>query len=109
MKVFVRDDEVIAYYDDNADVSSDAHGAGVTMLTVPGNAITHEMDPNHVLPPRVKLAHDWRTRSAETKRTDRLGTLHELVELVIHHGSNIAAWPAEAKTRKSEIDKMWKA
>lgn len=129
MKVVIRSSqltsqspEIIATYDDATDIASDAHGPDTMILSVPQNVVTHEIDESGgLLPPKLKLAVDWRERAskpiiaAEAKRrtdeaftlSEQMNTLHELVSLVVQHGTDVAKWPAEAKTRKAEIDEMW--
>jgi hypothetical protein len=125
MKVFIRTSElsgsepptVIAFYDDNADIAPDAHGPGTTVLTLPGKVL--DRDPEYRRPPR--LARDWRDRAgslpveAEANRrvedvlpaADQAATLHELVDLIIKHGTDVSKWPTDAKNRKAEIDEAW--
>jgi hypothetical protein len=131
MKVFIRSSEigedsptVIATYNDDIDVPSNAHGEGTTMLTVPRSAIIPSPDATiagrlAAVPP--KLISGWRERAGQTiaegeaKRriddvlpsSDQLITLHELIALSLQHGTDVSKWPTDAKNRKAEIDDAW--
>jgi hypothetical protein len=122
MKVVLKSSElnsnerptVIAFYDDNVEVSAAAHGDGMMVITVSSSML----DLSQHVP---KLAADWRTKAgkaiteSEAKRrvdevlplTEQVSSLRETVELIVQHGADLATWPAEAKTRKAEIDNKW--
>lgn len=125
MKVFVRKSDLaagdkpvaIAFYPDNSDIADDAHGEGVTVLTLPMHAL---VQPNPASGGLYHLADDWRERAgslpveAEAKRRieetfgaqEQLNALREIVENIVKHGS-ISNWPEEARTRKAEFDEKW--
>jgi hypothetical protein len=125
MKVFIRTSEltsdkphVIAFYPDGSNIKNDAHGTGLTVLTVPDTVLAQ----GDAADPIPKLIKDWRTRAgsviveSEAKRRidealssiDRFTTLREVIEFVVQHGSDVSKWPSEAKARKAEIDELWR-
>ena len=130
MKVFVRTGdlsggkrpEVVAFYDDDTDISPDAHGPGMSVITVPGHLIAHERDERNPMVPMVpRLADNWRSRvgphftAAEAERrvndvlapSEQVSALHEVVEMVVQHGTDVSKWPSVAKARKAELDEKW--
>lgn len=133
MKVFVRTSElggedpptVIASYRDDSTVPDDAHGDGVTVLTLPMSALAPPPRggatgrPGGRLP---TLAKDWREKAgtapvkAEAKRrieqefsiTDQLNALRELLANVLEHGADVGRWPDDARAHKAELDEKWR-
>ena len=71
--------------------------------------------------PIPKLAQDWRERAgampmqAEARRRidavlssdDQMLLLHDMQNLLIQHGTDVAKWPTEARARKADIDQKW--
>jgi hypothetical protein len=129
MKIVVRSNElggaspsVVAFYPDNSDVSADAHGEGMTVISVPQNVLAYETREDGTRSPMPILAKDWRERAgslplhAEARRRiddvlsvdEQMLSLHELIDLAIQHGTDISKWPQEAKDRKAEIEHQWK-
>lgn len=123
MKVFVRSSNlagerpvVLAFYPDDSNVGNDAHGEGVTILTLPMEAI--EKGEHSGLPSLVK---DWRARAksipihAEAKRRieeaftieDQVNALREMIEMIMEHGLDSERWPVAARERKIAIDEKW--
>lgn len=135
MKVFIRSSElggkapdVLAFYPDDSEVPADAHGPDATMLVVPKHVLRQSVEDRGELsaadarpPPLPKLADDWRETSAQSvveaeakRRTEEVFTsseqaqsLHELLVLILRHGTEISRWPPDAKKRKAEIDDLW--
>jgi hypothetical protein len=127
MKVFIRSSslnsarpEVMAYYDDTTEVPDGAHGEGMTIMNVPANAFARErQDINKgIANPMPKLIDNWREFAKDTILTgeanrrinevlppeQEAAASHELLALVLQHGTDVSQWPADAKTRKAEID-----
>lgn len=121
MKVFIRSEHladeapiVVGCYPDESLVKDEAHGEGVTVLTLPDDLVISDADKGGLL----TLIKDWRQRAgalpvkAEAKRrivqaftvSDQLNALHEIVDLITKHGSDVSAWPAGAQQRKAEFD-----
>lgn len=122
MKVFLKSSvgdnspRIVAQYPDGARVRDDAHGEGVTVLTLPDNLIVPEFEQG--LFRGMRLVDDWRKRAgpemveAEAKRrteevasaSEQAAALNEKLDLILRHGINVSTWPEEAKDRKAEID-----
>ena len=123
MKVFVRAADlpgekpmVIASYADDVDIADDAHGQDVNVLTLPAHAIVQDERLGS-----LTLAENWRERAGglpvrvEAKRrieeaftiSDQLNALHEVIDLVVKHGTDATQWPTEARQRKAELDERW--
>jgi hypothetical protein len=129
MKVFIRSSalsnpkpQVVAYYEDNADVPETAHGPGMTILHVPPNAVLYESMPDSSMPdPMPKLVPNWRElagksiAAGEAQRRikaalppeEQIATLRELIGFIIDYGLDVSTWPTEAKTRKAKIYDLW--
>jgi hypothetical protein len=134
MKVFIRTSDLgeksprlIAFYRDESAVPDDAHGEGMTVLTLPANAMIAERlyadaPPEAGEPIIMRLADDWRQRVGPTvleaqatqrineafSPAEQISALRETVDLVIKHGPDASSWPTSAKQRKAEIDEKWK-
>jgi hypothetical protein len=121
MRVFIRsehlgEDEpiVVGAYPDESPVKEDAHGDGVTVLTLPDGLVKSDVDKGGLL----TLIKDWRARAGtlpvktEAKRrigevltiSDQLNALAELVDLITKHGADVSSWPEDAKQHKAQFD-----
>lgn len=129
MKVFVRTGDlaigdkprVLAFYPDSTEVKDDAHGDGVTVLTLPSNAVVRQGRGRRGGGMFV-LADDWRDRAGslpvemEAKRrsdevfplAEQISSLRETVQNIFTHGSDPTQWPDDLKTRKAELDEKWR-
>jgi len=122
MKVFVRtgdlsnpDPIVVASYSDETVVPDNAHGEGLSVLTVPSDAVSTIEDG---LP---RLKRNWREQSgtmpveAEARRriekdfsvADQVSALYELVTLILDRGGDVSKWPRQAIARRSELDDLF--
>jgi hypothetical protein len=127
MKVFVRTSNlaeekpiVIAFYPDTSNVKDDAHGDGVTVLSLPMSALVTP-DPRNKGVNLYTLSSDWRQTSGslsvkgEAKRrieqvfsiSDQLNALHEIIDIVVKHGADASRWPGSVRDRKIELDEKW--
>jgi hypothetical protein len=127
MKVFIRTNDlnsetpvVIACYDDEKSVSDDAHGAGMTVLTLPRELVeSPKLEVNGGMP---YLAKNWRERAgampvkAEAQRrineafsiSEQLIALHDMIDAVIKYGADSSKWPEDVRHRKVLMDERWK-
>lgn len=128
LRVFVKNEEltkptpmVLASYDEATPVEANAHGMGVVNFLVLQSAIKSTTD----IPPRHYLAEGWRTvdtglgvnptMRAEAQRRinavfpleQRIASVHELLEMFFHWGSDQNQWPQEVKTRRAELERLW--
>jgi hypothetical protein len=125
MKIFIRksslgekNPEIVASYGSDQPVNANTHGNDMSMFEIPDGLVSLALLPDETMP---RLPEDWRERltepavQAEAKRRidealspiEQITTLHELVEFVLQHGSEIEHWPDSAKRRKADIDKTW--
>jgi hypothetical protein len=123
MKIFIRTSSlgekaphILASYPADSPITADSHGPEMTMLEVPNLGFSKA--PNETFP---RLPEDWRERLSESilemeakKRIndvlsplEQMTTLHELINLIMRHGTDVSQWPDNAKTRKAEIDDAW--
>jgi len=122
MKVFVRTGDlstdepvVIATYSDESHVADSAHGDGMSVLTLPPDAVAmHDGMPH--------LRKDWRDRAgpmpvaAEAKRRverefpvdKQIDALRELIALILANGTESAKWPEGIRARMAEIDEQFR-
>lgn len=117
-KVFIRTSDlthdrpiVIASYKDDAVIAADAHGEGVTVMTVPDQVVGGP-SPNSL--GMASLVAGWRERAgdmptkAEAKRrieksfsvSDQLNVLHDMVDAITKYGADMTKWPADVRQRK---------
>lgn len=118
MKAFVRSTDlgrgkevdVVAYYEDGVDVPPDAHGPGMSIITVaPGTLIPPKQTPDGMRRGMPRLPQDWEQRSAHFfPAAERTASVYELVSFVIEHGADVSKWPASAKERTAKIKQKWK-
>jgi hypothetical protein len=138
MKVFVPTSQlgevkpkILGVYPDNSSIADDAHGEGVTVLTVPGSAIVYDMPfgiPGKPLGPegfrqkikgnRPMLAADWRQKAgampveAEAKRRiaeafpldEQILSLLNIIDTIVTNGTDVSKWPYAAQQLKNELD-----
>jgi hypothetical protein len=121
-KVFIRTNDlsnerpiIVASYPDDATVADDAHGQGMTVLTVPSQVLG---GPSKESLGMASLAAGWREQAgdmpvkAEAKRriesgfsiSDQLNMLHEIVDAITKHGADMTKWPADVRQRKMAHD-----
>jgi hypothetical protein len=127
MKVFIRTNDlneetpiVVACYDDEKAVPDDAHGAGMTVLTLPRELIeSPRIELNGGMP---FLAKNWRERAgtmpveAEARRriddafpvSEQLSALHDMLDAIMRHGADVSKWPEDVRHRKALFDQRWK-
>ena len=137
MHVFVRRSDlaapnqdavpIVGYYNDETEVPADAHGADVTMFSVPDWAIVNNYPSEYnMVPPGSRpigptLPKNWR----ETYRASIVGeeaarrilevfpeysqrnSVSELNGYILQFGTNVTEWPNRARNRKAEIDRCW--
>jgi hypothetical protein len=122
MKVFVRRSDlnsaaprIVASYPDNTDVMDDAYGEGITVLNLPPNVLLADGGLGMV------LAQDWRQHAGtlpvktEAKRriervftiSDQLNALHEIIAIMMQHGSDPSQWPDQTKARSAALEELW--
>jgi hypothetical protein len=131
MKVFVRSSDlasgekipVVAYYDDDSPVTATAHGAGITVISIPPQLLMHERiegEPSAGFGTAF-LSPDWHThagpevmRGEARRRADmvlppeqRLIALYELINLMLAHGADAARWPTDAKNRLADLQRQF--
>ena len=127
MKIFIRKaslnsprPEVIAFYDDNTEIPEGAHGEGMMIMNVPANAFVRDrQDASKGQPdPMPKLIDGWRDsakemivngeadrRIKEVLPPDReISALHEMLSLIMQHGTDVSKWSQDAQKRRGEID-----
>jgi hypothetical protein len=127
MKVFIRSDDltnerpiIIEYYPDGSEVQDNAHGEGMTVLTVPKDVIQSQgkagVDGRNIGPPA--LVSNWRQHvgsrpiDAEAEKrinevftqTEQISALHEIIDAMINHGIDSTNWPENLKVRRAEIE-----
>ena len=116
MKVFVRstdlaNDErplVMGFYDDASEITGDAHGPGMTMLTVAPGLLVNDKRKDGSLEPMARLSPDWRQRSANYfPPSERLASLYAMLAGIIEHGADVSKWPASAKDNYDKIKQKW--
>ena len=121
-KVFVRTNDldnerpiIVAKYRDDTVIADDAHGDGVTVLTVPDQVLGGPSKESLGLPSFVA---GWRGLvgdipvKAEAKRriersfsiSDQLNALNDMVDAILKHGVDMARWPADVRQRKMAYD-----
>ena len=136
MKVFIKTSEVgestprvVATYSDDSDVADDAHGAGITVLTLPASVLRYTKRPM-LLPGKQPftnrsfgaqmptLAADWRERAgampveAEAKHRiaaafppdEQTSALIDVINAIISYGTDVSKWPSAAQQLKAELD-----
>jgi hypothetical protein len=125
-KIFVRTNDLgeerpilIAQYNDGYPIADNAHGDGMTVLTVPREIIGRPSKDSCGLP---SLVAGWRDKAgsmpvkAEAQRrieegfstSDQLTALRDMLEAVMTHGVDANAWPPDVKARKIAFDEKWK-
>jgi len=123
MKVFIRSDEiasekpiVIGMYPDDSNIADDAHGSGISVVSVPDGLVERTRGEP------LRLAANWRERvgsspvAAEAKRriedafslADQVQSLHDLIEAIVSHGPDMSKWPADVRQHKQALDEKWK-
>jgi hypothetical protein len=113
MKVFVRPGKtpaVLGFYPDDSDVPNDAYGSGVEVLSVPQDAIKFEPREDGKMFPVLQA--NWRERVEKAglySLAGKVAALHDLFDYLVKHGTDTSKWPARAKERLTQIEKMWKS
>lgn len=126
MRVFIRTDELtndkptlIAFYPDDSSVADDAHGEGMTVLTLPREVIQNSQGMKGGMP---HLAADWRKRAgsvpieAEAMRrieesfplAEQVKSMHDVIDIITKHGADMSKWPADVRQRKAAYDEKLK-
>jgi len=121
-KVFIRTNDlanerpiIVASYADNTEIADDAHGQGMTVMTLPAFLLG---GPSKESLGMSSLVTGWRDKAgaipvkAEAKRrierdfsvADQLNILHELVDAILKHGADMSKWPADVRQRKMAHD-----
>lgn len=121
-KVFVRTNDlsnerpiIVASYPDDTTIADDAHGEGMTVLTVPSQVLG---GPSKESLGMSSLVAGWREHAgdmpvkAEARRriekafsvSDQLNMLHDMVDAITKHGSDMSKWPADVRQRKMTHD-----
>ena len=132
MKVYIKTEEmagekpfIIAFYPDDAIVPDNAHGEGVTVVSVPMGAIKLPLPDSPDAQAGFSMPHlapNWRELAgaapvqAEAKRriesafplSDQLSSLYDMVDAITKHGPDISRWPADVRQRKTAFDEKWK-
>jgi hypothetical protein len=126
MKVFIRtadlDKErpiICASYGDDTVIADDAHGEGMTVLTLPSKTLGGPSRESFGMP---SLVAGWRGHAgdmpvkAEAKRRieqafpvlDQLGALYDIIDTITKHGLDMSKWPADVRQRKLGYDEGFK-
>jgi hypothetical protein len=126
MKIFVRTNDltaerptVIAAYTDDTVIADNAHGDGMTILSLPKEVIRN---PETFGSGMLFLSPDWRERAGsmpvegEAKRRiddvftiyDRLNALQDMIDAITTHGADASRWPPEARKCKTAFDEQRK-
>ena len=121
-KVFIRTDDlgndrpiVVASYKDDIVIADDAHGAGMTVMTVPDQVLG---GPSPGSLGMASLTRGWREHAgdmpvkAEAKRriekafsvSDQLNALFDMVNAITQYGADMSKWPADVRQRKNDYD-----
>jgi hypothetical protein len=109
---------ILATYEDNVVISPKAHGDDAIMVSVPSSAVTVDASRGA---DQFVLAKGWRDsfkpQIANDEARDRIldvfpeesqrYSIYELETYMLQYGTDIAKWPAAARTRKNEIDRCW--
>jgi len=125
-KIYIRNSDltlerpiIVASYSDDTVIADDAHGEGMTVLTVP-NQLLGGPSPGSL--GMASLVTGWRERAgqmpvkAEAKRrieagfsvSDQLNALYDLVNAILQYGTDIHKWPADVTQRKLVYDEGFK-
>jgi hypothetical protein len=121
-KIFIRTSDltderpiIVASYKDDTMIADDAHGEGMTVMTVPDQLLGGP-SPNSL--GMASLVAGWRERAgtipvkAEAKRrieksfsiSDQLNVLHDMVDTILKYGVDTSKWPADMVQRKAAYD-----
>jgi hypothetical protein len=121
-KVFIKSDQltherpiIVASYADDTVIADDAHGPGLTVMTVP-NSVLGGPAPESL--GMSSLIPGWREKvgslpvKAEARRriersfsiSDQLNVLHDMVDAITRHGADPNKWPADVRQRKQVYD-----
>lgn len=125
-KVFIRTNDlgnerpiIFASYKDDSLIPDNAHGEGMTVLTLPDGllgAVSQEALG------MASLVKGWREKAgdipvkSEAKRrieqgfstADQLNALHDLIDAMLKYGADISRWPADVQQRKLNYDEGFK-
>jgi hypothetical protein len=125
VQVFIRSTDIgapspiiIAQYTNPVD--HDTHGAGMSVLIVPAEAI-HQPDPNkgEVMP---TLIQNWQAivgagaAAGEAARriqstfpmSEQMESLHLAVNSIQKYGYDSTKWPSDVRNRQAQFDAKWK-
>jgi len=126
VQVFIRSTEmsdqnplVIACYPASRPVPVDTHGDGMSVLTLPIEAIKQPaLGVEGIRLPM--LADNWQsypqsvtaeaTRRVEEAFTtsEQIASLHQTIEDIQKYGTDLSKWPLEARQAKAKTDEKWK-
>jgi hypothetical protein len=125
-KVFIRSSDltrerpiIAASYQDDYPIPDDAHGEGMTIMTLPHSVLGGPSKDSLGLP---SLLPGWRERAgdipvkAEAKRriteafsiSDQLNALFDMVDAILKYGTDQNKWPADIAQRKRAYDEARK-
>lgn len=107
---------VVAFYEASVDISSDAHGEGMTVITVPSDAIesgTPGIGP--VLAPGWRDKYRAEVAGGEASRRilevfpdhSQRNSSAEYSNYITLHGADTSRWPQAAQLRRAEIERAW--
>jgi len=125
VQVFIRSVEagatnpiVIASYPASRPVSSDTHGPGMSVYTLPMTAI-QQPTPSSGFPNLPTLVDNWQSMASAATMgamriseaftlSEQISSLHHTVECLQKYGPDPSHWPADAQQRQTEINEKWK-
>jgi len=122
-QVFVRSTDigatnplVIAMYPDTRPVDTTTHGPGMSIYTLPMEAIQQPSEATGRMP---VLVDNWQTMIITTQMASTLvnsafalsaqiESLHQTTEDMLKYGADVSKWPLDARQRKQQNDEKWK-
>jgi len=96
---------VVAYYDDHVQFSLAAHGEGLTVVSLPIEAI----ETRGGMP---TLKADWRDKFKGARvgepfsLQDQVASVAEMLTLLLEN-ADTTKWPERVRNRRAEFDKAW--
>jgi len=107
---------VMAMYPDTRPVDPTIHGQGMSVYTLPMEAIQQPSAATGLMP---VLVDNWQSMvpvatmgALRTENTFPLSaqieSLHQTIEGILKYGTDLSRWPREVRQNKANFDELWK-